>query len=508
MNSTPLATALAQAMALFSKGQLAEAEEIAERLVKREPASSEAHDLLGLIAFQRGRRAAGVRLVESAVALSPDNAVAFGHLGVMRNVMGDLVGSVEALQRAVALAPANPTALSNLGGALVGMGESDGALAVFKRAASLAPHDARPRLNLGNLYTQRGQFEEAVHELRSLLALDTQEAGAWQVGALLGLARALLALNRPAEALDEADRAVQARPRAAEAHAARAAALAALDRPAEAITALREAVRLAPNTVNLRYDYARNLHRAGDTAGAIRECESFLAAQSGNMDMLALLAFLYNETGDARNRDRILDFSAIRAGWLAAPAGYSGVDEYIEGLVQAINAHPTLKYSPANHATRFGKHSGELFDGKASVFIALEKQIRAAIDDYANSGQLPDEAAFRRTRPARYKLAAWSVVMESQGHQIPHNHPSAWVSGVTYLQVPSAIETEAATRNGWIEFGMPPENFYPRASPHVRFFKPERGRFFLFPSYYYHRTVPFHSDTLRICVAFDAVPVA
>jgi hypothetical protein len=40
-------------------------------------------------------------------------------------------------------------------------------------------------------------------------------------------------------------------------------------------------------------------------------------------------------------------------------------------------------------------------------------------------------------------------------------------------------------------------------APEVRFYRPEEGLMFLFPSYFYHRTVPFESEQLRVSIAFD-----
>jgi hypothetical protein len=36
--------------------------------------------------------------------------------------------------------------------------------------------------------------------------------------------------------------------------------------------------------------------------------------------------------------------------------------------------------------------------------------------------------------------------------------------------------------------------------------KPSEGLMLLFPAFMYHGTVPFKSDSKRICVAFDVIP--
>jgi len=98
--------------------------------------------------------------------------------------------------------------------------------------------------------------------------------------------------------------------------------------------------------------------------------------------------------------------------------------------------------------------------------------------------------------------------MRSAGHQLPHVHPSAWLSGVYYAQLPGAVSEQDADQAGWIEFGRPPDKLAGGSSFPVRRFAPHEGRMFIFPAFLYHQTVPFVSDEPRISLAFDVVPLA
>jgi hypothetical protein len=99
----------------------------------------------------------------------------------------------------------------------------------------------------------------------------------------------------------------------------------------------------------------------------------------------------------------------------------------------------------------------------------------------------------------------WCVVLQSGGHQIPHIHPEAWLSGVYYPQVPEAIRTGAGPE-GWLEFGYAERPFPSLLEPRIVRIRPAEGLLVMFPSYFYHRTVPFEADGTRISVAFDLVP--
>ena len=44
-----------------------------------------------------------------------------------------------------------------------------------------------------------------------------------------------------------------------------------------------------------------------------------------------------------------------------------------------------------------------------------------------------------------------------------------------------------------------------RPAEAVRLIKPEEGLLLLFPSYFYHRAVPFESTDVRVSIAFDVL---
>ena len=74
------------------------------------------------------------------------------------------------------------------------------------------------------------------------------------------------------------------------------------------------------------------------------------------------------------------------------------------------------------------------------------------------------------------------------------------------MKVPASVSREDDTHGGWIEFGKSYE--YPRrktTSP-TRAVLPEEGMAVLFPSFFYHRTVPLAGTERRISLAFDVLP--
>lgn len=85
-------------------------------------------------------------------------------------------------------------------------------------------------------------------------------------------------------------------------------------------------------------------------------------------------------------------------------------------------------------------------------------------------------------------------------------HPSGYISGVYYVQVPS--EVAAGDGEAGCIFFTDKERPAGEAEKHAhRMIRPQAGVMLLFPSYFWHGTVPFESEGERICVAFDVIPI-
>jgi hypothetical protein len=65
--------------------------------------------------------------------------------------------------------------------------------------------------------------------------------------------------------------------------------------------------------------------------------------------------------------------------------------------------------------------------------------------------------------------------------------------------------TAGHTGEGILSFGAPGLVTTPSLEPELSV-RPEVGLLVLFPSYFWHGTLPFHSEQPRLTVAFDVVP--
>ena len=110
--------------------------------------------------------------------------------------------------------------------------------------------------------------------------------------------------------------------------------------------------------------------------------------------------------------------------------------------------------------------------------------------------------------PSKWRLNAWGSILAKQGHHESHIHPSGWISGVYYGRLPTTTKSGDKDGQGYIEFGRPSNHVQLTSDPNFHLLKPDDGLLVLFPSYFYHQTIPFNSDEVRFTIAFDAIPEA
>ena len=86
---------------------------------------------------------------------------------------------------------------------------------------------------------------------------------------------------------------------------------------------------------------------------------------------------------------------------------------------------------------------------------------------------------------------------------LPKQIPIFPLSGVIYLMVVPSLGND----EGAIEFTLDGPNYLDADSP-KKIYQPRLGDILLFPSSLHHRTVPYSTDTDRICISFDLMPGA
>ncbi len=422
-------------------------------------------DRLGRSLNNLGRLQEAERVFRRAVELSPGSADAHARLGHVLRRMRRLPQAEEILARAIDLDPRHQAALRMLGMLFLADGRHSAAAALFRRAAEVMPGDPRLSGLLGVALHRSGDLDGAEHAYRCALQADDTDADTWMN---LGIT------------LQERQR---------------------LD---EALQAYREAARRAPLNAAPRHRLAEGLLVTGQPKLALAVIDEALSLDGGDPTAIAVKIAALQSLGKGQEAKELLGLdSLIGAIDLAPPQGYADIAEFDRDLARHVLHHPTLTFEPEGHATRRGRHTRDLLVGDKGPVAGLESAILEAVEFYLERLQTPADHPFPGRVPRPHRLTMWAVVMETEGHQLPHIHPAAWLSGVYYVELPETLGPGGEDVAGWIEFGLAPDELRSADEAPVRLFRPAEGRLYLFPSFLYHRTIPFGGDARRISIAFD-----
>ena len=151
------------------------------------------------------------------------------------------------------------------------------------------------------------------------------------------------------------------------------------------------------------------------------------------------------------------------------------------------------------------KPQAAFFSNRAAVIDAARDMIDSAVADYIR--ELPDDKMHpflaRKSRNVEFAGSS-SCRLHSSGFHSNHVHDRGWIGSAYCVSLPEVTGT-ANSRAGWLKFGASDLSLG-SADRVTQSIQPKAGRLVLFPSYFWHGTVPFNSDQPRLSIAFDVVP--
>lgn len=334
-------------------GRLGRALQLLQRAVARRPMEAAFHAALGSALARAGRAADALASYKAAVALQPALVELQLNIGDALRVQGRHEEALSAYAQLLARQPAHAGARLGCAFAFAALARRDEALAELAQARAAAPDaldydveeaglrlalgeaeeaarryaallerpgaDARLRLNLAAALTQAGDVQAALEQLReferagrrdaaSVIALADLYGRCGEHGAALRLlepllavedlpewrervARALLELERHADAAEHLRRLVAVRPADPGIRANLGLALLGLDYVDEATAELREALRLAPRHWQALHGLGLALLKRGEIDAAIEAFERARAIKADEPDLLSNLGY-------------------------------------------------------------------------------------------------------------------------------------------------------------------------------------------------------------------------
>ncbi len=554
---------------LGNRGELAEAETLMRRALKAAPREAVLHNNLGNVLHKTQDIAGAEAAYRAAIALKPDYVEAHYNHGLMLRELGRPDEALAAQRQAAALNPRYTEALTQIGFLLTDKGEREAALlsldaaiaanpnyfgahyyrgkalvelsryedaiAALQTAVSLRPQSYDALYSLGNALNLGNRETEALEYYRkaieaspaSLLAHVDFNKLAWTMGRkdlqyksfafarsrnvetpelLLLEAEQRLRFSEAVEAEKLLRRAQQMQPERGEIANALGRSLTIQGRFAESIGVFENAIVAQPEKLQNYQELAITLLHERRPQDVIGVAERALAVQPYDQLSLGLLTLAYRETGDERLAALADAARYVGVYDIPPPAGYADTAEFNRELAEELAKFHTRQVEPYDQTLRGGTQTmGQLFTRHSRPVQQLRDRIAEAISDYI--ARMPDDPThpfFGRKQEAFSFSGSWSCRLRSAGFHTNHVHPEGWISSAYYVALPDAVADESA-QQGWIKFGESYLRLGERDRP-SHAVQPAVGKLVLFPSYFWHGTVPFRSDDVRLTVAFDVVP--
>lgn len=521
--------------ALRASGESAEARRAYAEALRLDPKLAEAAYNDGLTALDRGETEDAIRRLDAARRIKPDFADAHDAAGIAYLRANDVDNALAIHQRAVALSPNTPRFLHNLAAAQSSVGDPQSAAQSYAKVVGLAPNIKESWNAYGYVLFTLGRVEEAAAAYRKALAIDPGYLAAhqnlagliWETGdADRFLASYDDALRRAPNnanllsALTDAELSA-GRHDAAERTLRRLEALPGHDpqvsqylraRLTEKRGDLEEAAALYERAAGAGGDPEpkRRLSevalRLGREAQAAATIAAVLDVNPYDQEMLAFKTLL-DRIIHGRHEQALEEANRfVSTAMIDPPKGSPDLPTFLSTLSERLDHYHQSNRQPLYQSVRGGTQTpGALFNRQDPVIRALRDQIWAVVKRYIStlSGEAGHAFLGRRARNARL-AGSWSVSLQSGGFHSNHIHSAGWISSAFYVELPPDT-ADGERKAGWFKVGESNIGLGQLDTPllHV---KPEPGMLVLFPSYFWHGTVPFQDSARRLTAAFDVVP--
>lgn len=510
-----------------------------ERACQINSGSPKAHIGYATALGRNGRAAEGIQHLEALLQQSPRLADGWYQLGSLRLASGDLDQATVALENAVRLEPEKVSSALELARAYQSQQRFPEAVAIYARLARSHPSDGRIFVAWAAGCEKEGLQEEADGHIEHALRLAPRSARVmFQCGAILSGRTARADLERAERWVERALRLEPALPHALDCLALL---LSKKQQWSRSVELSRRAVSLAPYSPDFALTLAASLRGAGqltEAQTALRTAIDLNPEHSELHRQLGLALLAGNAADDALSHlDRCLrrapaDQRAIAhrsvalqclgrhpeadaytgihdhvsEQMLLVPEGFASLAEFNRAFAEDIRNHSRLRWEPVGLAARQGALTDELLADKTPAILGFAASHQKAVETLIASLSRQAEHPFLGQIPERYHINYWATLVEEGGNIDTHIHEESWLSGAYYVELPASMGTRPDDPAGWIEFGRPHADIPLPPGAALRLLQPAEGQLLLFPSYLFHRTLPFDGSGQRISVSFDLVP--
>ena len=380
------------------------------------------------------------------------------------------------------------------------------------------------------------EFREAERIYNKLMALDDTNTSVLHFAGITKYK-----LGEYDDALNLLNKSITISPDYAEAHNSKGIILFQQRKYDESLKCFNEAVLLKPNYANAYLNLGNAYYELKDLDQAIKSYETSFTLNN-NIEAAYKLAGIHLTIDDASSAleyanytlqinphcQHALAYKAIAnwglgnsSGWkdlynyeemiyqldITTPHGYSSLKEFNNSLANDIFNHKSLVWEPLERVTNGGAVTSDLLLKPTRSIKSLKNSISKAVDELKKSLIKDKENPLCRIIPDNYKMTLVGSILKEHGVHPPHIHENSRLSGVYYVHIPDFISRDDSSHYVWLEFGRPNLKINSDVGLEITTRYPEEGTLLIFPSYFFHGTIPFESRGDRIGIAFDLYPI-
>lgn len=278
-----------------------------------------------------------------------------------------------------------------------------------------------------------------------------------------------------------------------------------------AIKLYRAAERIRANNEALETNLAAALLKDRQDEAALQICERALERNPRNIRARAFYVSVQFNVGETAKAEEQVGWQSLtRPLAFPVPEGFADIQSFNAAFAKALREHPLRQedWDPNLRAIRGGSFIPDILDSPDPAIRSFRESLNQAVEAYR--GSLPDAPDHPHIAaiPKSVEVISWGNILESGGHQSGHVHNLGWLSGVYYVEMPPVVSEDDPQHEGWIEFNRPGYGIPASGREPLHVIAPKEGMLVVFPSYVWHRTIPFSGEGERISVAFDLYPAS
>ena len=284
---------LQQAISLYQAGQLLQAEQICQQILRDYPQDAEALHMLGVIAYQVGESKIATGLISQAIEIDSNQYVFFNSLGAALQKQGSLEESIQAYQQAIQIQSGDADSYSNLGVALQDQGSLEESIQAYQQAIQIQPNHPEAYNNLGVVLKEQGRLEESIQAYQKSIEIQPKSAEAYH-----NLGNVLREQGSLEESIEAYQQVIQIQPNHPEAYNNLGVVLKDQGSLEESIQAYQQAIRLQPDYAEAYSNLGNVLREQGSLEESIEAYQQAIQIQPGSAETHNNLGLILLLLGD------------------------------------------------------------------------------------------------------------------------------------------------------------------------------------------------------------------